>query len=197
MQIYKLRHMENRQDRFSRLIRYLMREDTDPLIEEFGLQEILNALADYCARQVDCSNFSKESERIRWTNTEGLLRKAGEAWAPEPTQEAIPEIHAEAIKRFLSRLLENALSALGSPPRVSIEIYECEITPLGAEMSQGLYEPWGIYQCESLVLFAPTYEHYCALVAAYPVYCKAARGLFRTISFKYPGCTDGFMCGVK
>jgi len=42
-----------------------------------------------------------------------------------------------------------------------------------------------------------TYDHCCALAAAYPVYCDAARGLFRGITFKYPGCKYGFSVAVE
>lgn len=190
--------MDDKQEDLSKLIRQLMRGEADPLIQEFGLQEILNALANYCANQAVSSHFSEdEGGYQRWTNTEGLLRKASVEWAQEEMQETISEIHAEAIKRFLSRLSGNELSALGSPPRVTIETCECQITPTGAEKSQGWYEPYKIYQCESLLLFAPTYDHCCALAAAYPAYCKAARGLFRGITFKYPGCKHGFSVAVE
>lgn len=190
--------MDNKQEDLSQFIRYLMRGDADPLIQEFGLNEILNALANYCARQAVSGHFSEEEFGYqKWTITEGLLRKAGVKWAPEQIQEDISEINAEAINRFLSRLSGNALSALGSPPRVMIETREVQVTPTGAEKSQGWYEPYGIYKNQDLLILAPTYEHHCALAAAYPVYVEAARGLFRGITFKYPGCKYGFSVAVE
>ncbi len=190
--------MDNKQEDLSQFIRYLMRGDADPLIQEFGFNEILNALASYCARQAVCGGFSEEEFGYqKWKLTEGLLQKASVEWAPEQIQEDISEINAEAINRFLQRLSGNALSALGSPPRVAIETHEVQMTPTGAEKSQGWYEPYKIYQTQTLLLYAPTYDHCCALAAAYPAYVEAARGLFQGISFKYPGCKYGFSVAVE
>jgi hypothetical protein len=190
--------MDSNQEDLSRLIRHLMRGNADPLIQEFGLEDILNALAKYCGNQAVCCRLSEDEEGWqRWNNTENLLRKAGENWAPEPTQETFSEIYAETIKRFLSRLSGNELNALGSPPRVSINLELCQVVSSCAEKSGGWYEEGKWYQLESLLLFAPTYDHHCALAAAYPAYKKAARGLFRAISFKYPGCKSGFSVAVE
>ena len=192
--------MDN-EDSVSDLIRFLMEGEVDfSLIQKVGLEKILKRLIKYCDQESICCRYSDDDDGWRrWKNTEDLLRKAREAaFAPELTltEEPLDPVHAEAVKRFLSRLSGNALAALGVPARLRVEISEGQVTPAGAEISGGWHEPYSFVYLEQLILIAPTYEHYCALATAHDVWTKAARGLFRGLTFQYPGGRAGFSIAV-
>ena len=184
-------------ENLSNFINRLMRTgNIAPLIQEYSLSEILNQLADYATKEDICSSFAGDKETSKqWNLTKRLLEKAASLWVPEKTPEPIDAFHREAINRFLAKLLPDALEALGSPPQLSIEIASGTVTPAGAEFYNGWYEPWDKTFDSMLVITASSYDHCLALNLGLEAYKKAARGLFRVISFEFGGCCH-FVAGV-
>ena len=136
--------MNNGGDGLRNFINQLMRGGSNiaPLIQEYGLANILNNLADYSFEEHVCSGFAGDVETAkRWLLTEGMLKKVAELWVPERTPEPINTFHSEAINRFLRKLPSRERQALGSPPRLRVEVSVGTVTPSGAESSSGWYEP--------------------------------------------------------
>lgn len=189
--------MNNPED-LSNFITHLMRGGSDiaPLIEEYGMVNILNQLAEYSFNECICSNFAgDEGSTWRWLTTDSLLKKAAELWVSEKTPEPITPLHSEAINRFLIKLPSNERQALGIPPQLRVEVSIGTVTPSGAEFYKGWYQPWDKCFSEKLVIVASSYEHCLALRLGLKSYLEAARGLFRGLDFESGGCRH-FGCAV-
>jgi len=180
------------EESLSNFIKRLFRGGNDiaPLIQEYSLSEILNQIADYASKEAICSSFGRDKETAeRWRLTEGLLKKTASLWVPETTPEPIDAFHREAINRFLAKLLIEPLEALGSPPQLSVKVMPGRsVTPVGAEFYNNWYDPWDKTLDATLVVTAHSYDHCLALKLGLEDYKKAAKGLFRSISFESGGC---------